>query len=170
WASWGERQQEDQGMSKVRVLVGTRKGAFVLEADGQRKKWVVSGPHFPGWEVYHVKGSSADPQRLFASQNNGWFGQVIQRSDDGGKTWHQPGTPPGEPQKPPSGTAKGESNKFAYDASTEDSGRTTSLTRTLRSATAFTASRCTPPDRMSCSCRSTGMSCAVTMRATPGGK
>ena len=92
-------------MSKVRVLVGTRKGAFVLEADGQRKNWVVSGPHFPGWEVYHVKGSSSDPQRLFASQNNGWFGQVIQRSDDGGKTWHQPGTPPGEPQKPPSGTA-----------------------------------------------------------------
>jgi len=106
-------------MSKVRVLVGTRKGAFVLEADGQRKKWVVSGPHFPGWEVYHVKGSSADPQRLFASQNNGWFGQVIQRSDDGGKTWHQPGTPAGEPQGPPSGTAKGESNKFAYDASPE---------------------------------------------------
>ena len=104
-------------MSRVRVLVGTRKGAFVLEADGQRKKWNVSGPHFGGWEIYHVKGSPADPERLFASQNNGWFGQVIQRSDDGGKTWHQPGTPPGEPQKPPSGTAKGESNKFAYDAS-----------------------------------------------------
>src|SRR6059036_848390 len=104
-------------MSRVRVLVGTRKGAFVLEADGQRKKWNVSSPHFGGWEIYHVKGSPADPERLFASQNNGWFGQVIQRSDDGGKTWHQPGTPPGEPQKPPSGTAKGESNKFAYDAS-----------------------------------------------------
>jgi len=106
-------------MSKVRVLVGTRKGAFVLEADGQRKKWVVSGPHFPGWEVYHVKGSSADPERLFASQSTGWFGQIIQRSDNGGKTWHQPGTPPGEPQKPPDGMSKGESNKFAYDASPE---------------------------------------------------
>jgi photosystem II stability/assembly factor-like uncharacterized protein len=104
-------------MSKVRVLVGTRKGAFILEADGQRKNWNVSGPHFPGWEIYHVKGSPADPERLFASQNNGWFGQVIQRSDDGGRTWHQPGTPAGEPQGPPSGTAKGESNKFAYDAS-----------------------------------------------------
>ena len=104
-------------MSKVRVLVGTRKGAFVLEADGQRKKWVVNGPHFPGWEIYHMKGSSADPERLFASQSTGWFGQIIQRSDDGGKTWHQPGTPPGEPQKTPDGKPKGESNKFAYDAS-----------------------------------------------------
>ena len=107
-------------MSKVRVLVGTRKGAFVLEADGQRKKWNVSGPHFAGWEIYHVKGSPSDPDRLFASQTSGWFGQIIQRSDDGGKTWHQPGTPPGEPAKTPDGMPKGESNKFAYDASARD--------------------------------------------------
>ena len=95
-------------MSKVRVLVGTRKGAFVLEADGQRKKWNVSGPHFAGWEIYHVKGSPADPDRLFASQTSGWFGQIIQRSDDGGKTWHQPGTPPGEPAKTPDGMPQSE--------------------------------------------------------------
>src|SRR5437879_2246591 len=106
-------------MSSVSGLVGTGKGAFVLEADGQRQKWTVSGPHFGGWEIYHVKRSPADPERLFASQSNGWFGQIIQRSDDGGKTWHQPGTPPGEPQKPPEGIAKGESNKFVYDASAE---------------------------------------------------
>jgi BNR/Asp-box repeat len=106
-------------MSKVRVLVGTRKGAFVLEADGQRKKWNVSGPYFGGWEIYHVKGSSADPERIYASQSSGWFGQIIQRSDDGGKTWHQPGTPPGEPSKTPEGMPKGESNKFVYDASPE---------------------------------------------------
>ena len=103
-------------MSKVRVLVGTRKGAFVLEADGQRKKWTVDGPHFPGWEVYHLKGSPADPDRIYASQTSGWFGQIIQRSDDGGKTWHQPGTP-GGPERTPEGMPKGESNKFMYDAS-----------------------------------------------------
>jgi photosystem II stability/assembly factor-like uncharacterized protein len=74
-------------MSKVRVLVGTRKGAFVLESDGKRQKWDVSGPHFAGWELYHVKGSPADPNRLYASQSSGWFGQLIQRSNDGGKTW-----------------------------------------------------------------------------------
>jgi photosystem II stability/assembly factor-like uncharacterized protein len=74
-------------MSGVRVLVGTRKGAFILTSDGTRHSWQVSGPHFAGWEIYHVKGSPADPNRLFASQCSGWFGQLIQRSDDGGKTW-----------------------------------------------------------------------------------
>jgi BNR/Asp-box repeat len=101
-------------MSKVRVLVGTHKGAFVLTSDGKREKWDVSGPHFAGWEIYHMKGSLADPNRIYASQTSGWFGQIIQRSDDGGKTWHQPGTPPGEPI--PQFPAKA-SNKFVYDAS-----------------------------------------------------
>ena len=101
-------------MSKVRVLVGTHKGAFILTADGKREKWDVSGPHFAGFELYHLKGSPADPNRIYASQTSGWFGQLIQRSDDGGKTWHQPGTPAGEPAPP--GPPKSESNKFAYDA------------------------------------------------------
>jgi photosystem II stability/assembly factor-like uncharacterized protein len=103
-------------MSGVRVLVGTRKGAFILTSDGKRERWDVSGPHFAGWEIYHLKGSPANPNRLFASQVSGWFGQIIQRSDDGGKTWTQPGTPPGE-QTTPQGTPKGESNKFVYDTS-----------------------------------------------------
>jgi len=78
-------------MSRVRVLVGTRKGAFVLTADGKREKWDVSGPHFGGWEIYHLKGSPADPNRIYASQSSSWFGQVIQRSSDGGKTWETVG-------------------------------------------------------------------------------
>jgi photosystem II stability/assembly factor-like uncharacterized protein len=78
-------------MSGVRVAVGTRKGAFILTSDGRRKDWDVSGPHFGGWEMYHVKGSAADPDRLYASQSTGWFGQLIQRSDDGGKTWNPVG-------------------------------------------------------------------------------
>ncbi len=81
-------------MSKVRVLVGTRKGAFILTSDGKREKWDVGGPHFAGWEMYHLKGSPADPNRLYASQTSGWFGQVIQRSDDGGKTWEPSLTDP----------------------------------------------------------------------------
>jgi len=84
-------------MSGVRVLVGTRKGAFVLTADGARRDWTVAGPHFPGWEIYHVKGSPADPNRIYASQSSSWFGQVVQRSDDGGATWQPVG------------------NQFAYD-------------------------------------------------------
>jgi photosystem II stability/assembly factor-like uncharacterized protein len=106
-------------MSGIRVLVGTRKGAFILTSDGKRKKWDVSGPHFGGWEIYHLKGSPVDPNRLYASQTSGWFGQIIQRSDDGGKTWHQPGTPPGEPTTTPEGFPKGESNKFVYDTSSQ---------------------------------------------------
>jgi photosystem II stability/assembly factor-like uncharacterized protein len=78
-------------MSSVRVLVGTRKGAFVLTADGAREEWSVDGPHFAGWEVYHVAGSPADPQRVFAAPSGGWFGQVIQRSDDGGRRWEPVG-------------------------------------------------------------------------------
>jgi photosystem II stability/assembly factor-like uncharacterized protein len=84
-------------MSRVRLLVGTRKGAFVLTADGKRDRWDISGPHFAGWELYHLKGSPADPNRLYASQSSGWFGQLIQRSDDGGASWQPVG------------------NKFAYD-------------------------------------------------------
>ncbi|GAC1478037.1 MAG: hypothetical protein PVSMB9_00100 [Candidatus Dormibacteria bacterium] len=84
-------------MSGVRVLVGTHKGAFVITSDVKRQKWEVSGPHFAGWEVYHVKASPVNPNRLYASPNTGWFGQLIQRSDDGGKTWAPVG------------------NKFAYE-------------------------------------------------------
>jgi photosystem II stability/assembly factor-like uncharacterized protein len=75
-------------MSGIRVLVGTRKGAFILSADGVRKDWSVTGPFFAGWEVFHIKGSPADPNRIYASQSSGWFGQVMQRSDDGGVTWN----------------------------------------------------------------------------------
>src|SRR5438132_12450279 len=78
-------------MSGVRVLVGTRKGAFVLTSDGSRKSWRIEGPHFAGWEIYHVKGSPADPKRLYAPQSSGGFGQVLQRSNDGGKTWEAAG-------------------------------------------------------------------------------
>jgi len=87
-------------MSGVRVLVGTRKGAFILESDGSRKSWAVRGPFFAGWEVYHLKGSPADPNRLYASQTSGWFGQLIQRSNDGGQTWEPVG------------------NKFLYEGTT----------------------------------------------------
>lgn len=84
-------------MSGVRVLVGTKKGAFILASDGMRENWTVDGPHFGGWELYHLKGSPIDPDRIYASQSSGWFGQQIQRSNDGGKTWEPVG------------------NKFEYD-------------------------------------------------------
>jgi photosystem II stability/assembly factor-like uncharacterized protein len=84
-------------MSQVRLFVGTRKGAFILTSTEARKDWQISGPHFPGWELYHLKASPVDPDRIYASQSSGWFGQLIQRSDDGGRSWNPVG------------------NKFAYD-------------------------------------------------------
>ncbi len=87
-------------MSRVRVLAGTKKGAFILSSDGKRDKWEVSGPYFGGWEIYHVKGSPVNPDRIYASQTSGWFGQVMQRSNDGGKTWEAVG------------------NKYTYDGVT----------------------------------------------------
>ena len=238
-------------MSGVRVLVGTRKGAFVLTADAKRKpgEWKVEGPHFAGWEIYHVKGSPADPNRLYASQSSSWFGQVIQRSDDGGQSWEPvgnefkydgvPGThqwydgtphpwefarvwhlepsltdpdtvyagvedaalfrssdggktlagarrparprlgaalaagrrrhvPAHDPPRPdrPRGASSSRSRRPARSAATTPArpgGRSTaasspsrSPTRRPRSATACTASRCTPRGPTCCSCRSTG--------------
>ena len=99
-------------MTAVRVLVGTRKGAFLLAADGKRQTWDVRGPFFAGWEIYHLKGSPVDPDRLYASQSSGWFGQIIQRSCDGGTTWEAPG---GGLKESPQGMPQGESNKFVYD-------------------------------------------------------
>ncbi|MCA9299730.1 MAG: hypothetical protein KDA28_11720, partial [Phycisphaerales bacterium] len=87
-------------MGGTRVLVGTRKGAFILTSDEKRKNWDVSGPHFAGWEIYHMKGSPVNPDRIYAAQCSGWFGQMMQRSDDGGKTWEPVG------------------NEFAYDGPT----------------------------------------------------
>jgi len=101
-------------MSQVRVLVGTKKGAFVCTSDAARKDWPIEGPYFCGWEIYHMKGSPVDPDRIFASQTSGWFGQIIQRSDDGGKTWNPPGSKP-EDLVNEMGWPQGESNKFVYD-------------------------------------------------------
>jgi photosystem II stability/assembly factor-like uncharacterized protein len=104
-------------MKGVRVLVGTRKGAFVLNSTEKRKNWKVSGPFFAGWEIYHMKGSPVDPNRIYVSQTSGWFGQLIQRSDDGGKTWHQPGLP--DEHLPPPGPPTALPNRFVYDTSAE---------------------------------------------------
>jgi photosystem II stability/assembly factor-like uncharacterized protein len=92
---WGFRTERI--VSGVRVLVGTKKGAFILTSDERREEWAISGPHFAGWEIYHLKGSPVDPNRIFVSQSGGWFGQQVQRSDDGGETWEAVG------------------NDFAYD-------------------------------------------------------
>src|SRR5207245_7535242 len=90
-AKIGTKLRKEYRMSRVRVLVGTRKGAFLMTSDAKREQWDISGPHFTGWEIYHLKGSPADPNRLYAAQHTSWHGQLIQRSNDGGKTWEAVG-------------------------------------------------------------------------------
>lgn len=99
-------------MSTIRVLVGTKKGAFIITSDGKRENWKVSEPLFAGWEMYHLKGSPVEQDRIFASQTSGWFGQVIQRSDDGGKTW---ATPDGSAVPGMDAPPSGRSNRFLYE-------------------------------------------------------
>src|SRR5437588_71989 len=176
-------------MSGVRLLVGTRKGAFVLTSDGGRKKWAVEGPFFPGWEIYHLKGSPADPDRLFASQSSGWFGQVLQRSDDGGKTWETvnnefqydgtPGTHKWYDGSPHPWEVKRvwQPEFSAATTPAAPGGRSTAgfapkgyRTPQPRSDTACTGSPCTSLAPTCSSCRSTGTSCAATTAATPGAR
>ena len=160
-------------MSSVRVLVGTRKGAFILTSDGKRQRWEVSGPHFAGWEIYHLKGSPVDPDRIYASQTSGWFGQIIQRSDDGGKTWHQPGTPAGEPTTTPDGMPHrreqqvrlrhvARDRQAAHDASC---GTTARSTRGNSSASGTWSRRSPIPNTVYA-----GVEDAAMFRTTDGGK
>lgn len=104
-------------MSKIRVLVGTRKGAFILNADGKRDNWTVAGPLFGGWEIYHLTGSPVDPDRVYASQSSDWFGQIIQRSNDGGRSWEQPGSERAEAATEANPGAQ--NSNFVYDTSPE---------------------------------------------------
>lgn len=111
-------------MTAIRVLVGTRKGGFILSADGKRDRWTVEGPHFAGWEVFHMKGSPIDPDRIYASQTSSWFGQIIQRSNDGGRSWDQPGLEPDAMPRfdewPEDGSMPPKvPSRFVYDTSAE---------------------------------------------------
>ncbi len=157
-------------MSRVRVLVGTRKGAFILTSDGKRQKWDVSGPHFAGWEIYHMKGSPADPNRIYASQTSGWFGQIIQRSDDGGKTWTSRARRPGRQPTPegcPRARATSSSTTLPKPASRSrrTSGTTARSIRGNSSASGISSRRSPIPTRSM-----PGVEDAALFRSTDGGK
>jgi photosystem II stability/assembly factor-like uncharacterized protein len=70
------------------VLVGTRKGLFVLTSDESRREWALEGPHLTGWEVFHAM---RDPRTgsLHAATNNWVYGATAHRSSDLGETWER---------------------------------------------------------------------------------
>lgn len=73
-------------MARVLALLGTTKGAFVLEAGADRARWTVSGPFCECWPIRHV---IADPATgaLYAGGGDGWLGAGVWRSDDLGASW-----------------------------------------------------------------------------------
>ncbi len=73
-------------MPQTMVLVGTRKGCFVLESDGDRRDWAVRGPYCEGWPVYHAIHDPAT-NAFYAAAASEWHGAGVWRSGDLGETW-----------------------------------------------------------------------------------
>src|SRR4029079_6695861 len=71
---------------RVRLLVGTKKGAFILDSDESRRDWTVSEPLCEGWPVHDLM---VEPRSgaILAAAGNPWYGPAVWRSDDGGTTW-----------------------------------------------------------------------------------
>jgi photosystem II stability/assembly factor-like uncharacterized protein len=78
---------------KVRILVGTRKGTYVVEGDTKRKDWKVGPVAHTGDEVYHVVADPRHPGDIYAAVNNMFWGPEVQRSRDWGKKWKEIATP-----------------------------------------------------------------------------
>jgi hypothetical protein len=94
------------GKTEVRILIGTRKGAFILDGDTNRKKWVVRGPYHPGRDVFQVKADPRTPGMIYAAVNSGWWGPMMFRSSDWGKKWTEISVPQmvrSRERPPPSG-------------------------------------------------------------------
>ena len=82
------------------VLVGTRKGAFMLAGEQSRRKWQLTGPYSPGTDIFHMVYDSRSGGRIFAASNSMWFGPQVEYSDDVGKTWEQSRQQPRFADKP----------------------------------------------------------------------
>ena len=74
--------------TEVRVLVGTKKAAFIYKSDASRKNWQLSDPIYTGWSVYHMSGDAREgAPRLYAAANHWAWGPSVAKSEDAGKTW-----------------------------------------------------------------------------------
>lgn len=78
--------------TRVLVLVGTRKGAFIFESDSSRQEWQIHGPHFPGWTLQHMN-FDARSGFLYAALDHAVYGSNVHRSTDLGQSWQMVGAP-----------------------------------------------------------------------------
>jgi len=88
---------------KVRVLVGTRKGTYIVESDTRRKSWKVGPVASAGRDVFHVTADPRHPGTLYAAVNSGFWGPILYRSPNWGRSWKEvatPLTPPSPERKP----------------------------------------------------------------------
>ncbi len=88
---------------KLRILVGTRKGTYIVEGDSRRRSWKVGPVAHEGSDVFHVVADPRHPGDLYAAVNSGFWGPMVQRSRNWGKKWEEiatPLTPGGKDRKP----------------------------------------------------------------------
>jgi len=85
-------------MPGLRVLVGTRKGLFVLQSDRRRRAWSMEGPHFLGQIVNHAILDPRDGRTIVAAVRAGHLGPTVYRSQDAGKSWKESARPPAFPK------------------------------------------------------------------------
>jgi hypothetical protein len=71
---------------KVKLLVGSKKGVFILESDERRRDWRLSGPFCETWPIHHVVGDPRDGA-IYGAGGNEWFGPAVWKSIDGGARW-----------------------------------------------------------------------------------
>jgi photosystem II stability/assembly factor-like uncharacterized protein len=78
--------------TRLLVLVGTRKGAFIFESDSSRQEWQLHGPHFLGWTLQHMKYDDRSGF-LYAVLDHAVYGSNLHRSADQGQSWQMVGAP-----------------------------------------------------------------------------
>jgi photosystem II stability/assembly factor-like uncharacterized protein len=97
---------------RLQVLVGTRKGLFILAADKGRRSWSIDGPHFLGQVVNHAVLDPRDKRTLLAAVKAGHLGPTVFRSEDLGKSWTEAATPPAFPKAPAGESGESVSHVF----------------------------------------------------------
>ncbi|MEQ1802699.1 MAG: glycosyl hydrolase [Gammaproteobacteria bacterium] len=97
------RRPKPSRPDRLVILVGTRKGAWLLHGDAARRQWRADGPHFLGQIINHLVLDPRDGKTLIAAASTGHLGPTIFRSRDLGKTWQEAAAPPAFPKVPEGG-------------------------------------------------------------------
>jgi photosystem II stability/assembly factor-like uncharacterized protein len=95
------KRQSSRQSSRPVLLVGSRKGAFILQPEPKRAAWRVTGPHFLGQAVHHIVLDPRDGRTLLCTARAGHLGPTVFRSTNRGRSWKEAATPPAFPKAKP---------------------------------------------------------------------